>query len=1026
MHVATEQVPEQGQLVQVRNRHYVVLDVDEHADNGQLSRKVRLECLDDDALGEELEVVWEREICPEVVDTSQLPRPDDFDHLDQFFAYLHALEWSSSSVIAGPPLTAPFYGAVEIEPYQLVPAVRALQMNRVSLLLADDVGLGKTIEAGLVAQELIRRHRARRIMIVCPASLQRQWQQEMREKFNLDFRILDRAEAERLRKEYGIHVKPWRSHPRLITSMDYIKQDRILQQFRDSLSTGQPGLRDWDLLIVDEAHNCAPAGRQDYIRDSDRTKMLQRITDDFEHRLFLTATPHNGFTASFTALLEMLDPLRFSRGTGLNRQARDFVMIRRLKSQIRDELGVERFAHREVATLADLHLSADERRAHELLDEYIQSRLDRVSRERLWAVQFALTILKKRLLSSPAAFYRSLQTHITTLAEREDRGDIALVQRMKERAEQDFDDDEEKAEVEAAALQEATRLFTDLTADERSCLDQLVAIADESRTSADTKAASLLDWIDQHLRDGDAWNDERLLVFTEYLDTLRYLQGLLEERGWGDRVQVMSGGMSMEDRQRVNEAFQTSPSREPVRILLGTDAASEGLNLQRHCRYLVHYEIPWNPNKMEQRNGRIDRHGQPADRVWCYHFLYDQEEDRRFLQVIVDKVKTQREDLGAVGDVIAEEVERAMLRLSDAIAEPTARTSVAREELPKDLELRQRIHEVREKIEQTRSDWNLTPAQMALVLNEALELAGAQQMEPIEAGELAGRAWRLQSLPESWRDLRGHLRNARGDRLAITFDHTLARDRADVALLHLGHPIMQRAIGLFRACLWEQFTEDRPSLQRCTFKIVPRTVTAGPVLIAFGRLVAVSEEGRILHEELLRIGGAISERQLMPLEDASVRRLLDAEGHYRPIPGQVARRLQSLFPSHEQRINQRFEELQVRHSEKLAAALDAKAREARRQTRDLIDQRIEEIRRRLATLRREQEAAQRRLIDVEEIDQIEDNINWLQCRLDQLQRNRESEPGAAARRFALRDGGVRIFPVGLLYVLPESVVEGER
>lgn len=174
--MATE-TPEQGQLVQVRSRHYVVLDVDEYADSGDVSRKVRLECLDDDALGNELEVVWEREVGATVHDTSRLPRPDGFDPLDRFLAYTLALRWSSSSVIAGPPLTAPFYGAVEIEPYQLVPVVRALQMHRVSLLLADDVGLGKTVEAGLVAQELLRRHRARRIMIVCPASLQLQWQQ---------------------------------------------------------------------------------------------------------------------------------------------------------------------------------------------------------------------------------------------------------------------------------------------------------------------------------------------------------------------------------------------------------------------------------------------------------------------------------------------------------------------------------------------------------------------------------------------------------------------------------------------------------------------------------------------------------------------------------------------------------------------------------------------------------------------------------------------------------------------------------
>lgn len=1022
--LASHDVPEQGQLVQLRNRHFVVLDVDEHVDSGGVSRKVRLECLDDDALSDRLEVVWEREIAPEVHDTTHLPRPDDFDSLDAFLAYTHALRWSSNSVISGPPLTAPFFGAVEIEHYQLVPVVRALQMNRVSLLLADDVGLGKTIEAALVAQELIRRHRARRIMIVCPASLQRQWEQEMREKFNLDFRIIDREEAERLRKEYGIHVNPWRSHPRLITSMDLLKAERWLSLFHSSLEQKRaPGLREWDLLIVDEAHNCAPSGRQDYVRDSDRTKMLQAISDHFEHRLFLTATPHNGFTPSFTALLEMLDPLRFSRGTEFSKQARDFVMIRRLKEQILTELGAHRFAHREVETLADLHLSAEERRAHELLDAYIDSRLSRVEWDRRMAVQFALTVLKKRLLSSPAAFFQSLNTHVQTLAEKEGRGDVALVERMKARAGEDFDDDREKAEVEAAALQEATRLFGSLTADERAWLDELIAIADRLRKCADTKAQALLDWIEEHLRDGGAWNNERLLVFTEYLDTLNYLQGLFEKRGWSDGIEVMSGGMSMADRQAVNEAFQTPPDQAPVRILLGTDAASEGLNLQKHCRYLVHYEIPWNPNKMEQRNGRIDRHGQPASHVWCYHFLYHAMEDRRFLEVIIEKVRTQRQDLGQVGDVIAEEVEQAMLHLKDRIDDPRERRSVVEEELPRDLRLGEEVAKVREGIDRTRAEWELTPEQMARVLNEALRLDRGRPVEPVESGGLAGRAWRC-TLPESWRDLRHHLVNSRGDRLRVTFDHSLAREHSGVALLHLGHPIMQRAIGLFRGCLWEQFSPDRPSLERCSFKLVPRSVTSAPALIALGRLVAVSEEGRILHEELLQIGSAIEERDLHPLEDESVRRLLSAEGRYAPIPGSVAGRLRALFPSHERRITARFADIEAQQRGQLSAALTEKADEARTQTSELIDQRIAEIRQRLKVLGAEQLAAQKRLLDVEEIEQLEDNVNWLERRLDQLQRDRTSEPEAAAKRFALRS--VRIFPAGLLYILPESLIEGAR
>jgi len=740
-------VPEQGQLVQVRNRHFVVLDVAEHSDNGKAMHKVTLECLDDDALGDETEVIWQREIAPEVFSISRLPRPEEWDALGRFAAYTSALRWSSNSLVEGPPLTAPFFGAVEIEPYQLVPVVRALTMNRVSLLLADDVGLGKTIEAALTAQELIRRHRARRIMIVCPASLQRQWREEMRSKFSLDFHILDRQEIERLRKEYGIHVNPWNSFPRIITSMDFIKREQPLAVFRESLQTDRhAGLRDWDLLIVDEAHNCAPAGGQNYHRDSDRTKMLAELKGNFEHRLFLTATPHNGFTASFTALLEMLDPLRFSRGTDLDQDALGLVMIRRLKDQIVDDLGSRRFAERKVPAI-ELELTETERRALELLDSYIESRMSRAGQRERMAVQFALTILKKRLLSSPEAFYCSLETHVQTLREQAQTGDLALVERMKERAEQDWDDDEEKARMEAAALQEATRFFDNLTAEEKEWLQELIEIADDLRGSADTKAETLAAWIEEHLRNGGRWTGERLLIFTEYRDTLRYLHGLLQAKGWDDRILLMTGGMSLGDRQAVNDSFQASPDEHPVRILLGTDAASEGLNLQKHCRYLIHYEIPWNPTRMEQRNGRIDRHGQNADVVYCHHFLYSDHADRKFLEVIVEKVETQRADLGAVGDVIAEEVERAMLRLSDRIRDPKDRRERVEQELREDLELEREVREIVEQVTQTRKDWKLYPEEMARVLDEALEMAGGARLQAIEAGDLAGRAHRIEALP---------------------------------------------------------------------------------------------------------------------------------------------------------------------------------------------------------------------------------------------------------------------------------------
>jgi SNF2 family DNA or RNA helicase len=201
----------------------------------------------------------------------------------------------SSSLAEGNVLALP--GGVQIEEYQLVPVTRAVAMPRVSLLIADDVGLGKTIEAGLIAQELIHSHRATRILVLCPAHLKGKWVEEMRDKFGLEFRIIDRDSVQQMRREFGPTINPWASFPRLVTSIDYLKTEHPRRLFEELLDKGQrdKGLKPWDLLILDEAHNAAPAGRKQYVRDSDRTTLLRALAGHFEHKIFLTATPHNGY-----------------------------------------------------------------------------------------------------------------------------------------------------------------------------------------------------------------------------------------------------------------------------------------------------------------------------------------------------------------------------------------------------------------------------------------------------------------------------------------------------------------------------------------------------------------------------------------------------------------------------------------------------------------------------------------------------------------------------------------------------------
>src|SRR5688572_15449953 len=377
-------LPEPGQIVIVRRRPFVVNDIQTSTlplpanvqDQSSRQHLLRLSSIEDEGLGEELSVIWELEPGVTSLDRAQLPSLKGFDSPRSFDAFLDAVTWGAVSSADDRALQAPFRSGVDIDDYQLDPVVRALSMPRVNLLIADDVGLGKTIEAGLVAQELILRHRARSTLIVCPSSIQIQWKEEMRYTIGLEFRIVYSALFADLRRRRGIHVNPWTHFPRLITSIDFLKRERPTRLFRETLPPGdQPAFpRPYDLLIVDEAHNVAPSGRGRYATDSQRTAAIRRLAPHFEHKLFLSATPHNGYPESFTALLELLDNQRFARGITPDRQQLGAVMVRRLKSELPPRWdGTPRFPVRRLEAL-EVAYTPEEERAHALLRQYSHAR----------------------------------------------------------------------------------------------------------------------------------------------------------------------------------------------------------------------------------------------------------------------------------------------------------------------------------------------------------------------------------------------------------------------------------------------------------------------------------------------------------------------------------------------------------------------------------------------------------------------------------------------------------------------------
>jgi len=1028
---------------------------------------VTLASVEDDALGEELQVVWELEPGARAHERAALPNPVGFDDPHRLDAFLDAVRWGAVSSADVRRLQAPFRSGITIEDYQLDPVARAIQMPRVSLLIADDVGLGKTIESGMVALELILRHRARKILVVCPAPLQVQWHDQMRDKFGLEFRIVDSELLRRLRRERGIHANPWTHFPRLITSIDFLKRDRPLRLLRDVLpAEGESAYpRRFDLLIVDEAQNVAPAGTGRYATDSLRTAATRLLVPHFEHKLFLSATPHNGYPESFTALLEMLDGQRFARGIMPNRDQLATVMVRRLKSELPpDWTGKPRFPKRVLEPI-EVAYPSDEQRVHAALREYADLRgRDAASQEERFASELVLKLLKKRLFSSPEAFRSTLERHRESLttatrsarASTTVRPTAGILRRQIAQAEEEYADDELYEASNDDVVEAATQLFRPLAAAEDRLLREMEAWADDASRRPDAKAAELLRWLRATLRPHGDWNHERVIIFTEFRATQNWLVGLLAAEGLtvGQRVRTIYGGMDTDERERVKAAFQADPSLSDVRILVATDAASEGIDLQNHCSRLIHYEIPWNPNRLEQRNGRIDRHGQRAPEVSIYHFVgagYRQRlrgdsvpvgqlaGDLEFLMRAAVKVEAIRQDLGKVGPVIAAQVEEAMLgrrrRLDTDRAERDA--APAREMLRVRQRLDEQIERLRRQLDETRVELRLSPENIQTVVEIALDLAG---QPPLRATTLNG-VWPdptgvrsrcpifvMPPLRGSWaRCSEGLPHPHTGQLRPITFDPDLAAGRDDVVLAHLNHPLVQMCLRLLRAEVWATSgasaagasgngASRHQGLNRVTARLIPNQVSNTPIVVAHGRLVVTGGDAHRLHEEVISAAGAIREGRFTRLNvgqtDDALAAALPADA-----PSAIKDSLTALWP---QVANPLLNALQARmrdRTEGLQRQLAERAAKEEADIRALLTELARGIEAELRPTDGRQLVLDGFLPD--EREQVERNRRALEDRLAAIPAEIEQEVGQIRARFA--DVTPRLFPVAVTFLVPERL-----
>jgi len=1016
----TPPLPEPGQVVEVRGSTWAVANVQPQglprspADEttAQLTDVVDLQSLDEDRLDETLSVVWQLEVGHTVTPAQGLPdhiNLESFDDPATLAGFIDAMRWGAVTSADPNRYQAPFWSGVSVEAYQLEPLRRALESPRTNLLLADDVGLGKTIEAGLVIQELLLRHRARTAVVVCPPSLSLKWQDEMRDKFGLEFIIVNSALMAQVRRTHGLHANPFLMFPRVIVSMAWLPQVRAQRLLRDvytQASNPKSGKRfAFDILVVDEAHHVAPssppaiAGGRGYAVYTQRTVAVRQLADKCDHRLFLSATPHNGHPESFTALLEMIDSRRFSRGALLDAKALADVTVRRLK---RDLVG-KGFMNR-VVTALSFTPSDDEAEMFELLDEIVtkSAKLNGTKP----GGDIVMMLLKKRFLSSPFSFGKTLSHYLTSAAGRglsdDDYDDIF--------GEGQSDEEEGLWEQDESERLRESKGSDPLSAAEPGQLETLMEWGLSYESRMDSRLDALHALLDSVCRpDGKHWTNERVVVFSEYAHTVEWLQRVLTQQGYGEVLAVIQGSTPPEDREYIRSQFTEDPAVEPVRVLLATDAAGEGIDLQTYCHRLVNFDIPFNPSRLEQRIGRIDRYGQTHEPE-VFHFIPDANtsifaDDFGFMARIAKKVANVEADLGSVNQVIGDEVQKHFTKRAPARKKAAGidANEVINAALAGGIELNARLTQLEQGFGASRAEMHLEPANLRRVVDTALRI---NHQQPLVRNydfseDTDAEVFDMPALTAGWHGaLKGlDTRLKPGVLRPITFDPDTAELRSDVVYVHLGHPILQRSQRLLRRSLW---SVDSP-LSRVTAVVVDDLTES--FVAAVTRMVLIGRGGLRLHEEVFLAGVRLHGRRAMAeekAEDALDQALDGTELHL--AEEAVRRQLCGLWNVPDAPLRARLEDtMQVRASRRHELVMEQLAR---RQAADT--QRAHEIfaafrrnlRDSLDLLERAEEETAAMLFPDDQQRQRRRDIQGMEHRLGELDEEEAREIAAIMERYA--------------------------
>lgn len=732
----------------------------------------------------------------------QVGRPWSFDGDGHLFRLVAEAQRIRLAYLFDPVL-AVHSSMVEPLPHQIT-AVYGEMLPRQPLrfLLADDPGAGKTIMAGLLIKELIIRGDLQRCLIVCPGSLAEQWQDELYRRFHLPFEILtnDKLEAARTGNWF------------LENGLVIARLDKLSRKEDVQAKLSAPDCR-WDLVVCDEAHKMSATTFGGEIKYTKRHKLGQLLSTTTRHFLLMTATPHNGKEEDFQLFMSLLDGDRFEGRFRDGVHAADVsdLMRRMVKEDLLKFDGTPLFPERHAHTVP-YELSDGEAQLYREVTEYVTTEFNRAEAlqndGRAGTVGFALTVLQRRLASSPEAIYQSLRRRRERLENR--LQEVELLKRGAEVAArlsagvpaldaedvEDLEDapDEETQQVEETVADQATaaRTIAELQA-EIETLRRLEALANSVRRSGQDRKWEELSRVLEHIftpaafscRVSEAPPDiksspkQKLVLFTEHRDTLNYLRDRISTLfGNPDAVLVIHGGVGREERLKIQEAFRHDPN---VQILIATDAAGEGINLQR-AHLMVNYDLPWNPNRLEQRFGRIHRIGQ-TEVCHLWNLIAAKTREGEVFHTLLEKLNQAREALGGkVFDVLGKvNFEGKPLRELLIEAVRYGERQDVRARLTQVVENALNKHQLQSLLEERALAHDAMDANRVRAIREDMERAEARRLQPHYIQSFFIEAFRLQG---------GTVRERESRRYEVT--HVPATVRNRDRLIGLGEPVLPR------------------------------------------------------------------------------------------------------------------------------------------------------------------------------------------------------------------------------------------